>query len=354
MDPLWQDAWRAILPYLSPNDRILLPEGNWPTANVAEVRTYHYVIDIDDATVLILYKARMAGIPHDVLKKIYTTWKPIFANEVFACFKHYGFRRILDPVMRRAKHYRVIKEALYSRKLRRCRDTLFFVHIPKTAGTTVWEAIGERTPSKLYYESYESIVCSPPKCKNFDLIGGHVSLPLFAALAASNDCIAAVLRDPLARFRSAFLHSRRVNEDPQTFTDTMRFMRDNSLRDFLTYPDAVMEICQQTVMLGFDFNSPYDSSMEQGIFEQARAAVEQPKNLFATTCQLESFIGAMRTKLKLPLLDKPLPIRNASNHISQKQDIEEFEDSISKIREILHMDQDLYNIVRRKSEKYFA
>lgn len=61
-DPAWQNAWQAVLPYLSRDDRVLVPDAHWPSTEVAEMRAYRYVIDIGDATVLFLYKGRMSGI----------------------------------------------------------------------------------------------------------------------------------------------------------------------------------------------------------------------------------------------------------------------------------------------------
>ncbi|WP_225199337.1 hypothetical protein [Gluconobacter oxydans] len=205
-------------------------------------------------------------------------------------------------------------------------------------------------PSKVYCESYEALIRYPLVAGNFDLVGGHVPLPILAQFAAPNDRFAGVLRDPVARFRSAFLHSRRADEDPRTFTDTMRLMRTTSLTDFLSHPDATMEICQQTIMLGFAFDDVYGPKVEQEIFNRARAAVEHKDNLFATTQRLPQFIDNMRIQLRLPPLEQPQSVRNASNPAAQAQDIEEFEASVPKIRELLTMEQELYDIVARKEE----
>lgn len=350
MDPLWQDAWLGVAPHLRQDDRILLPEGNWPVADVVEIRTYRYVIDIADATVLFLYKARIAGISHAVLKKIYATWRPVFANEVFACFMQPRRWELFRLKGRPGRHYQVIQQYLNARKLRRCSETIFFTHIPKTAGTSAWEAIARSVRSKVYYESYEALVRHPLVAANFDLVGGHVPLQILAHSAAPNDRFAGVLRDPLARFRSAFLHSRRMSEDPRTFTDTMRLMRETSLTDFLSHPDAKMEVCQQTIMLGFAFDDVYGSKVEQEIFDRARVAVEHKNNLFATTRRLPQFIDRMRAQLRLSPLEQSQFVRNASDLIAQTEDIEEFEASVPKIRELLTMEQELYDLVARGEE----
>ncbi|EHH66900.1 sulfotransferase family 2 domain-containing protein [Gluconobacter morbifer] len=350
-DPLWRDAWLGVAPHLIRGDKILLPEGNWPDADDVEIRTYRYAIDIADATVLFLYKARIAGISHAVLKKIYATWKPIFANEVFACFVRRGRWSLFQQKKQYSLHYRIVEQYLNARKLRRCKETVFFAHIPKTAGTTAWEAVATSVPSKLYCESYEALVCHPVIAANFDLVGGHVPLPILARFARSNDRFASILRDPLARFRSAFLHARRANEDSRTFTDSMRLMRETSLADFLSHPDAPMEICQQTIMLGFAFDEIYSPKVEQKIFDLARSAVEDEGNFFATTRRLPQFIDTMRTALNLPLLEKEQPARNVSDHIAQTRDIEEFEAFIPKIREMLTMERALYDLVARKEDR---
>lgn len=315
------------------------------------MRIYRHVIDVGDATVLFLYKGRMSGISPATLKKIYHTWRPVFANDVFACFVRRGLRGLLDRKLRRAKHYEVVREFLGARKLRRCKDTTFFVHIPKTAGTTVWEAVAGSVPAKLYCENYEAFGCHPPVAANFDLIGGHVSLPILARWAGPNDRFASVLRDPLARFRSAFLHCRRAKEDVETFTPAMRMMRERPLADFLSDPGAPMEICQQTIMLGFAFDRVYGPEVEQEVFDRARAALDQSGSIFATARQLPDFIDRVRARLHLPPLEGQLPLRNASDMKAQARDIEEFEAFVPTIRGMLAMEQELYDIVARRENR---
>lgn len=125
-----------------------------PAIEVADMRTYRYVIDFEDVTIFFLYKGRISGIFSAVLQKIYNTWQPIYANDVFTCFKqrrspalwpHFLSREYRqDRERRRATPYRPVSEFLNAPKLKRCRNTAFFVHIPKTAGATIWD--GNRKP----------------------------------------------------------------------------------------------------------------------------------------------------------------------------------------------------------------
>lgn len=216
------------------------------------------------------------------------------------------------------------------------------------AGTTVWEAIGNQVPAKLYCENYEAFNRHPPQARNFDLIGGHISLPILTRAAAPEDRFAALLRDPIARFRSAFLHCRRSDEDPETFTSAMRLMRERPLAEFLSDPGAPMEICQQTIMLGFAFDRIYGPEVEQDIFDRARLALEQEGNVFGTTRRLPHFIDTMRARLRLPPLGAAPGSRNACDITAQARDIEEFEASLPKIRTMITMEQALYDIAVRR------
>ena len=347
-DPAWQEAWDAVAPSLSQDDRILLPVGQWPHA---DVRTYRYVIEIGDATVLFLYKGRLSGIARGVLKRVYDNWCPIFANAVFACFRRRrwpGFLNLQREKARSSAHYGPIREYLKARKLKQCRNTIFFVHIPKTAGTTVWEAVGNPVAAKLYCENHEPFERHPPRARDFDLIGGHVSLPIMARVATRRDHFAAVLRDPVARFCSAFLHCRRSAEDPKTFTRAMRLMRERPLEEFLRDPGAPMEICQQTIMLGFAFDRVYGSEVEQEIFDRACAAVERKGNLFATTRGVPRFVQTLRARLRLMPFEGTLGTRNACNPTAQNRDIEEFAASLPQIRSMIAMEQELYDRVARQ------
>lgn len=59
----------------------------------------------------------------------------------------------------------------------------------------------------------------------------------------------------------------------------------------------------------------------------------------------------MRAQLRLSPLEQSQSVRNASDLIAQTDDIEEFEASVPKIRELLTIEQELYDLVAREEER---
>lgn len=125
----------------------------------------------------------------------------------------------------------------------------------------------------------------------------------------------------------------------------MRLMRERPPAEFRSAPGAPMEICHQTIMLGFAFDRIYGPEAEQDIFDPARLALEQEGNVFGTTRLLPRFIDTMRARLQLPPLGAAPGSRNACDITAQARDIEEFEASLPQIRTMITMERALYDIV---------
>ena len=96
-------------------------------------------------------------------------------------------------------------------------------------------------------------------------MGDHVPLPLLLCTANTDAVVADLFRDPTARLRSAFLHSRRSKEDPAAFSDVMRALRERPLKDVLQTSDGQMEAHQQLLLLGFDFKTWYSPNKDEAI-----------------------------------------------------------------------------------------
>lgn len=68
-----------------------------PAIEVADMRTYRYVINFEDVTIFFLYKGRISGIFSAGLQKIYNTWQPIYANDVLPASSN-ADHRLYGPI----------------------------------------------------------------------------------------------------------------------------------------------------------------------------------------------------------------------------------------------------------------
>ncbi len=297
-DPLWQAAWAAIEPVLRRHDRLLLPRGDWP-ACACTARFYDHEIRIGRASVLVLHKGRLGGIPKPTLRTVMRRWRFVFANEVLVCFRKPSSFPIRKQPHIDHRHACTLYEHVHSDRLKRIAGTVFFSHIPKAAGTAVWVALSQQVRSSIYYDSFETFRSNPPRRGEYDLVGGHVPLPLLLAHAAPGDRVVGLVREPTARFRSAFLHSRRDTEDPASFTPVMQAMRRAPLDAFLHTHDGQMEVRQQLLMLGFDYQSDYAVHRDAELVATAKRLLDDERCLFLPVDQIDRFVAQVGHMLSI-------------------------------------------------------
>jgi len=342
-DPYWSAAWDAVAPLLRSHHRLLLPPGEWP-ATSCQVRTYNFQIELRDADVLFLHKGKIGGIKKTFLRYLMLAWRCIFANEVFVCLVR---KRSLAAELPLAseEHLGRVRQYIHSRIYKRIPGTVFFVHLPKAAGTSVWNFLSERVPSSIYYDTLEGFLYNPPRRGEYDLVGGHVPLPIMAPYIGADDHVAGVLREPTARFRSAFLHSRRQSEDPATFSPIMRAMRDGSLAAFLATPDGQMELRQQLLMLGHDLSRDYSERMDAEIYRKALSWIRDGRSLFRTVEQLDDLIPRLEALLAIEPCETVLPTENASVPALSDAGLKEFEAQFATIEAGNAIERSLYAVV---------
>lgn len=343
-DACWKDAWIAARQYICPADKVLLPRGDWPHNEAVDVRYYDDRIDVDDATIFLLHKGRMGCIETPTLQRIFRTWQIFHANGVFICFRKRHSVSALLRSMPSRRHTRILKRHFNSRRLKRTDRTVFFVHLPKTAGTSVWAAFGRSVQSKIYYETYPSFLANPPAAGAYDLVGGHVPLRIMEPYVRSNDAVMCLYREPVSRFRSAFLHSRRPDEDPATFSPVMQAMRTMPLREFLKLPVARMEICQQSLMLGFSFQEHYTERLDDAIFSQIEHYVRDPRHIIMTSDAIGPFVNRAVGLLHA----SPMVARrhNVSDIARQWADVAEFQDCLEEVKALSALDEAVYQLIK--------
>ncbi|NPD66565.1 hypothetical protein HN018_09365 [Lichenicola cladoniae] len=342
-DPLWEATWAAVSPHLRESDLMLLPPGDWPPS--VATRTYKNEIRIGRANVLILHKANLACLDKKTLRGIMRTWRFLYANEVFVCFRKEHLEIPKPQPIIEDRHACTLHEYLHSSFRKRIRNTVFFCHIPKTAGTSIWEFLSNRVVASIYYETFESFLANPPRPGEYDLVGGHVPLPLLAAHAGPDDRLVGIVRDPVLRFRSAFMHSRRQAEDPSTFSPVMQAMRDLPLRQFLETRDGHMELRQQLLMLGFDFARGYSAEMDEEVFQNGERALADKRCLFRTVGQVDAFAQDLADMLAIAAPSNTLGFRNVLDTGASTEALAEFDEAAPTVASGCDWDRKLYALV---------
>lgn len=344
-DPAWYAAWKAIEPFLMQGTECLAPEGNWPTHRTTCLRIYSDHIDIGDATVFVLHKARLGAISRVDLGRLCQEWHVVFANAVFVCFVRDGYRRLTLNRLRFYKHLKPLHHHIAPLAARASDTTSCFLHIPKTGGTSAWRMLSPTVRAKIYYESNTTFEQNPPDPRDYDLIGGHVFLCNLERDLTAQTRVFGILRDPVERFRSAFLHARRKEEDPGALSPTMRRMRESDLGTFLEHPDAYGEANMQTLMLGATTRLAGQSLKEGQHLERALQAVDAPHTRFTTVARAADLLEEVQSCLQLKRRTCTLGQFNRADTGRQQADIEEFERYRPRVAALAELDTLLYQRV---------
>lgn len=345
LDPWWQAARTALLRRLLPSDRLLVPRGDWGEFD-CPVRHYDGVIEVQDATVLVLHKGRLPGIGKQQLGAILDGWQCCFANRVLVVFSRDRRRWIDARHLSLQNHLRRLRYYVGSRSLKRRPATLYYVHLPKTGGTSAWSALARVFASSVYYADTGVFAANPPTPGEYDLVGLHFSPVMLAGILAGGDLLAGMLREPTQRFVSGVLHSRREHEDVATFSASQRAMRALSIGNFLTTAHGDYEARLQLLALGARPGVAAASETDRTLLASARAFLERDDTLFAPSDQSQRFMQRLAERLGLGGL--PLGRLNANEPDDYRRWAAEIDAALPAIRAKNAAERELYEFARQR------
>ncbi|MGH7047753.1 MAG: hypothetical protein ACREE2_15340 [Stellaceae bacterium] len=345
-DPLWEETCQALQLYARNDDIVVLPRGDWPELPGQPI-FYDDLIEIGDGSMLVLHKGRFGAIDKARLRTISETWQCFFGNEVFLCFS----RSVRAPGdlrgSRRRVHYGVLRRFLDARRLRRRASHLWYIHLPKAAGTWMWSSLARTCPSRIYYPSFAAFLAHPPDPEEYDVIGGHLPLSVIAEFLAGDDRVVGLVREPTERMLSAFLHCRRPGEDPATFTAVMRAMREEPFDRFLQTANGRLEACQQLIMLGADHAAgPGFSEDGRHCLDRAEKLLSSPRFCFAPCTRSAEFHANLVKTYRIGR--KYSRSTNHTDYAAQATDIAEFNRSLELLQSINAAERRLYELVSRR------
>ena len=250
-------------------------------------------------TVCAVHKGYMPIFGPAFLERMLQDWLVVFANEVFVIF---ATPRVVRNNFSETEgaHCQPIRNFLNASREKRRKDLIVFIHIPKTAGTSLWSELASHFPSNLYFAKCEHFQNRKINVADFDLIGGHIFYSLVETHIRPTDWIIGVLRNPIDRLCSAINHNKRAGEDQATFGPVMKAMRQQDLLDFLSGPGGETEVRHQLLVMG----GRYEDGLSQDddtMLRNAMALITRPRSIFCTVGQLHYLPQVLEEKLGIKM-----------------------------------------------------
>ncbi len=238
-DQYWADAYEMARA-AADGGLILVPEEIERDANFV---CYDSVADRTRFAAVVMHKGMLARLPLS-LEDMMGVFAPIFENDVFIVLQS-SERRV--HLMQRWAHF----ASLHAQ-----RTTRFgaFLHIPKSAGTAMVRFLDARLRSFKYFGRRDEFHADGSRDR-YDFWAGHFYLQDVIDAGRTRGWISVALREPRARFVSAWLHARRERAPVDAMSPGMRAMRDIALEDFLQGPYAAAQINTASRTLGLPTSS---------------------------------------------------------------------------------------------------
>jgi hypothetical protein len=341
-DQVWQAVRQAVVPVLTRTDIVLAPRGDWAEFPCS-VRYYDTQIELQDATVLILQKDRVAAIRKNTLAAIAADWQCIYLNAVFVVFAR-SSRRFLDARRGwRSIYFGKVDRYLRSRALKERQSTIYYVHVPKTGGTSAWAALSNVFKSSVYYSNVHDLLANPPEPGEYDLVGLHCPPSALDGVLAKGDHVVGMLRHPTDRFVSGLLHSRRPHEDAETFSPSQKAMRVMRLVEFVRTEFGSYETRLQLITLGTDPRRALASYTDREMLDNALAFLERDDTIFAPSHHSGHLMEQLSQRLdfRAPRLRR----LNASDPTDYARYRGEFQEAMPLIESSNAYDRQLYDVV---------
>jgi hypothetical protein len=203
-------------------------------------QSYKYWSQEECPEVVLIHKDFL-GCMHEVFFKRINEYKCIFE---YGCHQLY---LLLDNVSVNKVQQAYISN-MYNNQRR-----VGFVHIPKTAGTSIWNILASNIYGSVYFSNDEEFM-RVVGTKKFKCLAGHVPLSVFTSMNTSFDYLFTVFRAPKDRFLSAVGHARRNPSDYANMTTSMQCMFDQSLMEFSLGEFMYREAHMQSRYMGWEDN----------------------------------------------------------------------------------------------------
>lgn len=172
-----------------------------------------------------------------------------------------------------------------------------FIHVPKTAGTSMRRVFEERYGvDKCFWtdkwEDGERMLENPEDFSGYEVVGGHLPLSYFRMLPILK--YVSILRSPIQRYASHYIHMKRTTEHP-----LHELAKSLSIGDFLKEDRRKNEQCWY-----FDEMNPTYKNV-------VRSIVRPPTMVLGVTEALDDFVVLLRKYVDRELAPNGFPRENA-------------------------------------------
>jgi len=238
---------------------------------------------------------------------------------------------------------------------------LYFMHIPKTAGTSINNIVKSNFKNdKIYpFPTYHKIFTnSKLDYDSYELISGHFTMSFIQNIKSAVDTIT-VFRNPISRVISAYNH---IMREPEANFEFNYFKKCNIKQALQTYPwlfsnqqtkhlgwtKNILKIPRSKITIPFSIENWklfYQNINMDEIYENACSNLEK-LFLFGFTDRIEEFINTLSNKMNWSL---PLEIPNKN----KSKDTQITENDLSKniiemIEKLNEYDIKLYTHARKR------
>lgn len=243
-------------------------------------------------------------------------------------------------------------------------DLLYFLHIPKTAGTSLTAFIEDHFPMEaLCPERYivETLAIPADQWRRYRCVCGHQGYHLLEALPRPPVCVT-MLRDPVDRALSHYAHIQRTPDHPLA-----SLLRGMDLETFVHHPVGMCELCNvQTRFIGLDDREAYFGYyklLEAGRFDRLLDVYQDRRMLDRALERLDGFAFAglceqydLSVMLLCHVLGWPAPLSNPRYNVNpdHSRSARISDRVLDQIRSLTRLDRALYDAVQARFARTIA
>ncbi|OSQ45266.1 sulfotransferase family 2 domain-containing protein [Marivita geojedonensis] len=273
-DTYWQVAYEKAL-RVAGNGPVLVPEA----FGEAGVTPYSQISSTTDYEVIVAHKDALLSFPRWLVARL-AEYETVLENSVFFVLRRPRTEGRFQLATSVAQAH--MTEIMH--RVSGLSAQLDFVHIPKTAGTSITQVLRSKSIGYQYFSTHQELTACTD-INVYSTVAGHFYLSKLLEKRGSNaGDVFTVIRNPVDRFLSAVGHARRAEENPESFGPSMKAMRTMSLPEFMDTKFAGVEIAQTSWMLGhpsrdgstleerFSLAEDYVRSGQIKIFDQSNLA----------------------------------------------------------------------------------
>lgn len=212
---------------------------------------------------------------------------------------------------------------------------LFFMHIPKTGGTSVYHMLSQKFYS---YRLNKKRNKKPHSIRAYECIAGHLPYSkLCKQFPEYHYKVIVFTRDPIDRFISSIKHRKRV-QAPQNITNQHGQARELSILDYIQTPEGKYKLHLQLFFLA-KANGYHGKDLNQA-YQEAKQFIARDNVTLYLTEQMDTSIKLINQQFNT-CIPKALKVNTSKQHRHTVED-KEIDAARDTLHELTSLDYQLY------------